>query len=427
MTKQIKLVVAFVLLGLIGTKALANPTPLFDDKTRVYAIPTLAKNPKGEVVLSWTEKDQQGMVYFYCAISKDKGTTFSDKKLIYSATGIGSSRLMRPKLIFKKDGTMVAVFSNRTDVPATAATPAPATHEGGHGDAHAHEKPAATPSAEAKPKRDLQIMYCSSKDQGATWTAPQPVDIEPIKGIVRGFFDAVVLPNDEIAVAYLKDVKGSTKHEERDLRLAVTKNGVFQPEKLIDAVVCDCCNISLLVDSKGTLNIYYRDNNDDIRDIALMTSTDNAATFSKSQILHNDNWVIKGCPHTGAISSVFGKTNLISWFSSGTNQPGLRLTTQEGKLLSVISDATAKNAYVTSTATHGVLLWEQTKKESEATFSQIAYRKIEANKVSETMLVADSMNGMNASGLVVDNQLIMAYEIKQANNLNSIKISTIGL
>lgn len=425
MMKQIKLVAAFIL-GLIGTKSLANPTPLFDDKTRAYAIPTLAKNPKGEVVLSWTEKDQQGMVYFYCAVSKDKGTTFSDKKLIYSATGIGSSRLMRPKLVFKKDGTMVAVFSNRTDVPATAATPAPSTHEGGHGEAHVHNKPA-VPSAAVKPKRDLQIMYCSSKDQGTTWTTPQPVDIDPIKGIVRGFFDAVVLPNDEIAVAYLKDVKGSTKHEERDLRLAVTKNGVFQPEKLIDAVVCDCCNISLLVDSKGTLNVYYRDNNDDIRDIARLTSTDNATTFSASQILHNDNWVIKGCPHTGAISSVFGKTNLISWFSSGTNQPGLRLTTQEGKLLSVISDPTAKNAYVTSTSTHGVLLWEQTKKESEATYTQIAYQRIDANKVSETILVADSMNGMNASGLVIDNQLIMAYEIKQANNLNSIKISTVGL
>ena len=118
---------------------------------------------------------------------------------------------------------------------------------------------------------------------------------------------------------------------------------------------------------------------------------------------------------------------MISWFSSGTKQPGLRLTTQEGKLLSVISDPTAKNAYVSSTSTHGVLLWEQTKKESEATYTQIAYQKIDANKISETILVADSMNGMNASGLVIDNQLIMAYEIKQANNLNSIKISTVGL
>lgn len=74
---------------------------------------------------------------------------------------------------------------------------------------------------------------------------------------MRGFFDAVLMANDEVAVAYLKDVKNSTKHEERDLRLAIIKNGVFQDEKLIDPVVCDCCNISMLLDANGALNIYY--------------------------------------------------------------------------------------------------------------------------------------------------------------------------
>ncbi len=418
MLKPFNLMAALLLLcG--SAQLMANPR--FDDKTKTYAIPTLTKSPKGEVVLSWTEKDEKGMVSFYSAASKDKGKTFSDKKLIYAAPGIGSSRLMRPKLLFKKDGTMVAVFSLRTDVLVAAANTAPAAREGGHGDAHAHEKPAAT----GKTKRDLQIQYCTSKDQGATWTAPQPVDMDARTGIVRGFFDAVVLPNDEIAVAYLKDVAGSTKHEERDLRLALTKNGVFQTDRVIDAVVCDCCNISLLVDAKGTLNMYYRDNNDDIRDIARMTSSDNAVTFSKSSILHDDKWQIKGCPHSGPTSSVLGGSAVISWFSGTANEPGLRVVTNEGKRLFVLDNPSAKNAYLLSAPNASVVLWEQNKEESG---SAIAFRKIEATTaVSTTQWIAGSENGTNASGVVVDNQLIVAYEVKQPNNINALKISTVQL
>ena len=135
----------------------ATPSVLGFDTSKSYTMPLLALTQTGDVLLSWTEKD----------------------------------------------GSLVAVFSNRSDAPT------PTTQEGrGRG-------------------RSLDIVYCTSKDGGATWTTPQSVDTDPTKGIVRGFFDAVVLPNDEIAVAYLKDVKGSTKHEERDLRLVLTKNSVF--------------------------------------------------------------------------------------------------------------------------------------------------------------------------------------------------------
>jgi hypothetical protein len=370
--------------------------PILDDTTKSYSMPLLAKTPKGNIVLSWTEKDNQGVVAFCLAFSNDNGKTFSDKKTIFSGNGINNSRLMRAKLLTKKDGTLVAVFSNRPD-----AVPNANTSGGG--------------------RRTAEIVFCTSKDEGNTWTLPQPVDTDPTKGIMRGFFDAVLMANDEVAVAYLKDVKGSTKHEERDLRLAITKNGVFQPEKLIDPVVCDCCNISLLVDANGALNVFYRDNNDDIRDIAKMTSTDNAATFSKPEILHNDGWKISGCPHNGATSTVMGNSGLIAWFSGTTNEPGIRLVTETGKQLFVLNGTGAKNAFLSGSAQQAALLWEQSQ---EGGLTQIAFRKINKDKVAEIAFVNNSTNGMNATGVVIDNQLLVAYEVKQANKKNSIKFST---
>ncbi|CAH0994377.1 hypothetical protein EMA8858_00486 [Emticicia aquatica] len=381
-------------------KILDNDFNSFEnDSTKAYTMPLLTQTPKGDLMLSWTEKDEQGNTSFCVAFSSDKGKSFAEKKTIYSGKGISNSRMMRAKVLAKKDGSLVAVFSNRSDA---------APSQSGRGSS-----------------RSADIVYCVSKDGGSTWTSPKSVDADPTQGIVRGFFDAALMANDEVAVAYLKDVANSKKFEERDLRLVITKNGVFQPERVIDPVVCDCCPISLLLDANGALNVYYRDNNDNIRDMAKMTSTDNAETFSKPQILHNDQWKINGCPHSGAISSTYGKSALIVWFSGAETESGLRLVTQEGKKLFVLSDVSAKNAYLLEAPKASVMLWEQNKGENNV--SQIAFRKINNDKVSETNWVNGSSNGTNSSGLVIDNQLLIAYEVKQANKKNSIKISTVTL
>lgn len=365
------------------------------DSSKAYTMPLLTQTPKGEILLSWTEKDEQGLTSFCLAFSKDKGKTFGDKKVIFSGKGIGNSRLMRAKVLAKKDGSLVAVFNNRPDSPAGAPS-------GG--------------------RRTSDLVYCVSKDAGATWTSPQNVDSDPAKAM-RGFFDAIVLPNDEIAVFYLKDVANSTKHEERDLRMVLSKNGVFQPERLIDPVVCDCCNINLLVDANGAFHVYYRDNNDDIRDIAKITSTDNGATFSKPQIVHNDGWKINGCPHSGAISSSYGKGALIAWFSGAETESGFRLVTQEGKKLFVLSDASVKNPWIMAGAKQAVMLWEQSQADSG---NQLVFRKINGDKVSETVAVEGSINAINSTGLMLDNQLLLAHEVK-GDKKNSLKITTVAL
>ena len=380
-----------------------------EDSTKAYSMPLLTKTPKDEIMLSWTEKDAQGITSLCVAFSKDKGKTFSEKKVVFAGTGIANSRMMRAKVLTKKDGSLVAVFSNRGGLVAppvqaqTQATPP----QGGRGGG---------PSS---------IVYCVSKDGGSTWTSPISVDSDPKQGITRGFFDAVVLSNDEIAVAYLKDVANSTKHEERDLRMVVTKNGAFQPERVIDPVVCDCCPINMMVDASGALDIVYRDNNDDIRDMAKIVSIDNAETFSKSQILYRDGWKINGCPHSGAVASTAGKGALFAWFSGAEKEKGIRLVTNEGKKLLVLADQSAKNAFLADGLQHQVMLWEQNKPENNLT--EIAYKKINKDNISETIWVDGSSNGINSTGLVLGNQLLVAYEVKQANKRNSLKISNVRL
>ena len=372
--------------------------PFENDPNKAYSMPLLAKNSSGDVILSWTEKDDQGLVSFCISFSNDQGMTFSDKKVIFSGNGIGNSRMMRAKVLSKKNGTLVAIFSNRGE---------------------------SVPNASGRGGRSSNIVFCESKDGGNTWTKPANVDSDPKQGIVRGFFDAIVMSNDEIAVAYLKDVANSTKHEERDLRLVTSKGGVFQPERLIDPVVCDCCPINFLIDADGALNVFYRDNNDNIRDIARMTSKDNGQTFSKPEIVFNDKWEINGCPHSGAVSTINGKGGLVSWFSGTDKEMGIRVATTEGKRLFVLDDASAKNQYLVKTPTASVLFWEQNKDENNP--SQIAFRKIADNKASEITWIEGSANSTNVTGLTVGNTVIVANEIIQSNKKNKLKISTVSI
>ncbi len=234
-----------------------------------------------------------------------------------------------------------------------------------------------------------------------------------------------MLANGEIGVAYLNDIAG--KQHQRDLRFVTSIGNQFTAERILDPFVCDCCNISLLVDATGTLQMYYRENQDNIRDIATMRSTDNGATFSKTTILSKDNWQINGCPHSGPTSSVGLDGNLIAWFSGTADAPGIRVVNQQGKRLFVLDDPTAKNAYLVSAPKSSVLLWEQNQTSESGVASVIAYKLINANQNPATQFVKMAQNGTNATGLVVGNQLLVACEVKQPNNKNSITVAQLDL
>ncbi|UFH53458.1 sialidase family protein [Spirosoma sp. KNUC1025] len=311
--------------------------------------------------------------------------------------------------------------------PQSAATHEHGTPTAGHSEHadHGAEKPKGSPKGGGRPS-DLQIVYSISTDQGTTWSQPAPVHADRTPNTVRGFFDAIVMANGEVAVAYLNDIPG--KPHERDLKFVTSKGDKFGEVKTLDPFTCDCCNISLLVDHKGVLNLYYRENQENTRDIYKMISTDNGATFSKADNLYADNWKINGCPHSGPTSSANASGNLIAWMSGTTESPGIRVVTQQGKRLFVLDDQSAKNAFLVSAPKSSVLLWEQNQSSETGLSSVIAYKNITSSDQNPgTQFVKNAISGTNATGVVVDNQLVVAYEIKHPNNKNSVGVAQVDL
>jgi hypothetical protein len=362
-----------------------------------YGLPALFRNSEQQVILAWTEKSADGNVSFLWATSADEGKTFGKKNVIFSSPGIGTGRLARPRLLFKKNGEMVAVFSFNPDAKLLA--------EG--------EKSAGRP-------KNSQIHFTTSKD-GITWSTPQPIhsDTEPK---IRGFFDAALMANDELAVVFLKDIP--EKKHERDLRIITTENGILQEERVVDPFVCDCCNLGLLTDAKGNLNIYYRENENDLRDIAKVYSTDFGKTFSKREWVHRDNWEVAACPHNGPQAIAQANTNLIVYYTGKENAAGIRLVNQEGKLLTKIEDETVKTATLVGDSRQAVLLYSALNNEKVPI---LKYRKVNGEKVGKEINVENSLKGTNPTGIVLGKNMLLTYELSEEGKAIGIRTELIKL
>ena len=74
-------------------------------------------------------------------------------------------------------------------------------------------------------------------------------------------------------------------------------------------------------------------------------------------------------------------------------------------------------------AKQAVMIWEQSQADSK---SQLVFRKINGDKVSETVAVDGTVNAINSTGLMLDNQVLIAHEVKREKK-NSLKITTVAL
>lgn len=111
-----------------------------------------------------------------------------------------------------------------------------------------------------------------------------------------------------------------------DVRIASSTDGgrTFSPGVVVHPDVCPCCRTSLAVGSDGMVAVAFRSATQNIRDIMVVRSSDGGHTFAEPVRVHEDGWVIDGCPHAGA-SLAFdsaGRTH-IAWYTGAAERQGL--------------------------------------------------------------------------------------------------------
>ncbi len=396
--------------GLLALKPVPKPavtTTRVSDPAFTGLIPRFSTDQHGNPVLSWAERIDEKSAKFYFAVSTDGGHTFGAKVQVSAPPDISVHAEGMPKLAFKADGTMLALF----EVPR--------------------------PAAASRFAGDL--LFTTSADGGKTWTPAKPLHRDATPGKSHSFSDLTRLPNGEIGIVWLDDKMPGKPG--RSVRFVQTlPDGGFTDELIVDPNACQCCRTNVFVDRQGQIHLTYRDmdeqstdTNPGVRDISHVVSADGGRTFSEPANVYADKWAINACPHAGPDVEQTGDGMYATWFSGKENAVGLRLARLGNPTLvaSRMSDR-AKHPQLTSYRDQLVWVWDESfpkkGKVSEDGFPEYAQRiclqLIKGNTVKPlTFLTGENHNATYPAVTATKNGLLIAYEQQQAAGGNSVIVS----
>jgi hypothetical protein len=349
--------------------------------------PYLTKDSKGNVLLSWVRSINDSSAIFCYAKSTD-GKTFGAPVSIPSSTNIHPHAENLPKIIAKPSGELIALWG--------AASPNP------------------------KNKYSGLVFYSQSFDDGKTWSNAKQLTTDTASFDQR-YYDVALLPDGEAGIIWL-DNRKSTDKEGSGLYFARTAgaNG-FQEEQRISQLCCQCCRTQLFIDVKGGIHAIYRGIiNDSIRDMMHIVSTNNGKSFTEAVRISNDNWVLKGCPHTGP-SMTENKNGLqFAWFT-GAGKKGCYFTSSanNGQSFAAADSVSSNGSHPQITALSNgtlMLVWDEAVVFNNKPVKRIAtqLRNENGTSIGKTFLTTDSFNASYpVITAIPSNKALIAYTEKK--------------
>ena len=149
----------------------------------------------------------------------------------------------------------------------------------------------------------------------------------------HGFVSIAAKDNDGFFISWLdgrntveKDMNGN--HKPMTIRFAeITNAGDIISETELDSSVCDCCQTSITYSNKGPIVVYRDRSEEEVRDIYVTRNINDE--WENPIPVHNDGWVIYGCPVNGP-KVVSNSNNLaVSWFTVFDGKPTVNLSFSE--------------------------------------------------------------------------------------------------
>ena len=170
---------------------------------------------------------------------------------------------------------------------------------------------------------DYGVRLAWSEDGGATWSPPWTPheDGTPTEhGFVSMFADG-----DAVWAAWLDGRAMVEPHGPMSLRARSLPFGEAEgsaaagPVNLLDARTCECCQTSAVV-AAGIPVVAFRDRAEgEVRDIHVTRRLHDG--WTESSPVHEDGWVIGGCPVNGPAAAALGELVAVAWFTAPGGEP----------------------------------------------------------------------------------------------------------
>ena len=109
-------------------------------------------------------------------------------------------------------------------------------------------------------------------------------------------------------------------HKPMTIRFAeITNTGDVINESELDTAVCDCCQTSIAITNNGPIIVYRDRSEKEVRDIYTIRNIN--GVWEEPNLLHNDGWIINGCPVNGPKVAVNSTNLAVAWFTVVNNNP----------------------------------------------------------------------------------------------------------
>jgi len=172
---------------------------------------------------------------------------------------------------------------------------------------------------------DYNVQISHSKDRGKSWSESviPHGDIDP-KG-EHGFLSFFQQQDASLGFVWLDGrhmgAYDPVTHSMGDMALyhSTMVDGQLGTEAMLDNRVCECCPTSS-IQTGNSLIIAYRDRSEkEIRDINIIRYAD--GKWFEPYPVHEDNWLIGGCPVNGPMLAANGNDLAIAWYTSPNETP----------------------------------------------------------------------------------------------------------
>lgn len=257
--------------------------------------PNLFTDSKGDVYLSWIEKDGKQAKLLYAKLKVDR----------WSASNMIS------------EGNNW--FVNWADYPSLVVNNELMT-------AHWLQK-------RAEGTYDYDVRMMMSNNSGSEWNESFVPHTDGVSA-EHGFVSMLPMDGNKVFATWLDGRYTKGERHEGDghsdtpamtLRGAIFDNeGNALEEWELDHRVCDCCQTSVAMTANGPAVVYRNRTEDEIRDMSIVRFVNGIWTAPK--IIHSDNWNIAGCPVNGPAIAANDNAVAVAWFTASDNKPKVKMS-----------------------------------------------------------------------------------------------------
>lgn len=169
------------------------------------------------------------------------------------------------------------------------------------------------------------VRIAQSNDGGATWSAPVVLNRDGVSA-EHGFVSLFPSGSDSVDAVWLDGRDTADRGPDRAMQLATTRigpDGGFGAERMLDTRICDCCQTSAALTSRGAVVVYRDRSADEVRDIAVVRHVGGA--WTEPAIVHADGWQIAACPVNGPAIAARGDTVAVVWFTGARDTARVRV------------------------------------------------------------------------------------------------------